>query len=73
MSGPYDAPDGSYEGVDDEYWLTRGGLYPQAIMAMACRLTSDEATHTCPIKLEAATHLIGSSLTFVLAYLLLSY
>ena len=49
MTGPYDSPYDNYEGVDDEYWLTQDGLYPQAIMAMICRLTSAEDDNDCPV------------------------
>ena len=34
--------------IGDEYWLTRDGLYPQAIQAMICRLTSEESNNSCP-------------------------
>jgi hypothetical protein len=49
MTGPYDSPYDNYEGVDDEHWLTQDGLYPQAIMAMICRLTSAEDDNDCPV------------------------
>ena len=49
MTGPHDSWYDNYEGVDDEYWLTQDGLYPQAIMAMICRLTSAEDDNDCPV------------------------
>ena len=47
--GPHDNPWDDYEGIDDEHWLTRDGLYPQAIMAMICRLTSCGFDNECPV------------------------
>ena len=72
VSGPYDNPDGSFEGIDDDYWLTQDGLYPQAIMAMICRLTSAEDDNDCPVA-DAATYLVQSSISLVMAYLMLSF
>ena len=53
--GPHDNPWDDYEGIDDEHWLTQDGLYPQAIMAMICRLTSAEDDNDCPVAGGAPT------------------
>ena len=74
MTGPHDSPYDSYEGVDDEYWLTKDGLYPQAIMAMICRLTSAEDDNDCPVAdTDSATYFVQSSISLVLAYLMLTF
>ena len=71
MTGPEDSPYDSYEGVDDEYWLTRDGLYPQAIMAMICRLTSTEEDNDCPVS-DGAGSLALTLNALALAYLMVS-
>ena len=71
MTGPHEGTYDSYVGVDDEYWLTKDGLYPQAIMAMICRLTSAEDDNDCPV--NAASHLALSGLTLLLASLSLEF
>ena len=67
MIGPETSPYDPYLGLDDEYWLTKDGLYPQAIMAMICRLTSSEDDNDCPV--NAASIIMQSGLTLLLALL----
>lgn len=33
--------------IDSLLWLTKDGLFPRAIEAIICRLTSEESTNTC--------------------------
>ena len=72
MTGPHDSTYDSYVGVDDEYWLTKDGLYPQAIMAMICRLTSAEDDNDCPVN-NTASHLALSGLAMLLTSLSLEF
>ena len=54
---------------DDLYWNTKKGLYSRAIMAILCRVTSeDESTADCPIGATALAS-IGFSLLLTMSLL----
>ena len=60
---PYSQCWNAWGKVDTTNWLTKDGLYPKALMAMICRLTTASAeSDTCP---KEAT-MIASSIVFTL-------
>ena len=53
---------------EEGLYLTKDGLYPKAIKAMMCRVTSTEETANCPMQASALTS-VGLALLASLVFL----